>query len=128
VLGLALSAPAAPAALPYLLPYTAGVYPYAGVPLVYAAPLGNSKLYGKFRQNIGTNLIFVVLESILVTFYKLYLSNFICVPSNLSKIFAEFSKNFFSKPPLNIRHLCVPDYQIYTKLGRKYQRSCLLKL
>merc|ERR1711910_135997 len=42
VLGLALSAPlpddAAPAVLPYVLPYHAGVYPYAGLPVVYAAP------------------------------------------------------------------------------------------
>merc|ERR1712066_48217 len=42
VLGLALSAPRpddAPAVLPYVLPYHhAGFYPYAGVPLVYAAP------------------------------------------------------------------------------------------
>merc|ERR1711913_120884 len=42
LLGLALSAPrpddAAPAVLPYVLPYHAGVYPYAGLPVVYAAP------------------------------------------------------------------------------------------
>merc|ERR1712110_882008 len=42
VLGLALSAPRpddAPAVLPHFLPYHAGVYPYAGLPVVYAAPL-----------------------------------------------------------------------------------------
>ena len=43
VLGLALALPLPDdaVALPYILPYHAGVYPYAGVPLVYAAPLGN---------------------------------------------------------------------------------------
>merc|ERR1712183_404065 len=48
LLGLAVSAPrpddAAPAVLPYVLPYHAGVYPYAGVPLVYAAPALDSGL------------------------------------------------------------------------------------
>ena len=64
MLGLALSAPlpddeAAPAAVPYVLPYTAGVYPYAGlpyagVPLVYAAPapLGKRSERGKDQRNI----------------------------------------------------------------------------
>merc|ERR1712168_929728 len=47
VLGLALSSPlpADVPALPYLLPYHAGVYPYAGVPLVYAAPLDSGLVY-----------------------------------------------------------------------------------
>merc|ERR1711981_857466 len=44
VLGLAMSAPAAPA-LPYLLPYTAGAYPYAVAPLAYAAPLDSGLVY-----------------------------------------------------------------------------------
>ena len=48
VVGVALSAPVpedgpAPAAVPHLLPYAA-IYPYAGVPLLYA-PLGKFNKY-----------------------------------------------------------------------------------
>ena len=61
MLGLALSAPLpddAPAVLPYVLPYHAGVYPYAGVPLVYAAPapLGNESSRVRLLRNIKDNL------------------------------------------------------------------------
>merc|ERR1712212_1161880 len=48
VLGLALSSPLpadVPAVLPYGLPYPAGVYPYAGIPLVYAAPLDSGLVH-----------------------------------------------------------------------------------
>merc|ERR1711988_2029337 len=47
VLGLALALPLPDdaVALPYILPYHAGVYPYAGVPLVYAAPLESGLVY-----------------------------------------------------------------------------------